>query len=99
MQESFSFDSVYAVDSSEPFIRFVGQKDFGVKVKTQVANAISNGDLTVKIDVLSENDSFGKSFEKMVADLNSIVMKALSEDLKGRYENASKNLFNSRYNY
>ncbi len=42
LQESFNFDSVYAVDSSAPFIRFVGQRDFGVRVKTQVANLLKD---------------------------------------------------------
>ncbi len=66
----------------------VGQVNLGLRKiaeaqqnKTQVANAISNGDLSVKAEVLSDNDSFGKSFEKMILDLNSIV-RSLKENAK-----------------
>lgn len=66
----------------------VGQVNLGLRkiaegqqAKTQVANAIANGDLRAQVEVLSENDSFGKSFEKMLAELNSIVF-SLKENAK-----------------
>ena len=41
--------------------------------KTEEATAIANGDLTVKIEVASDRDTLGKSFENMLASLIDLV--------------------------
>ncbi|MCB2180808.1 MAG: methyl-accepting chemotaxis protein [Desulfobulbaceae bacterium] len=45
--------------------------------RTQVVEKLGNGDLTQKVSIASEADTFGKSFNKMIDNLNQLVRNIL----------------------